>query len=222
MAAKPTKIVDIQAPKDVTAGASSRPLLVTNRPVLNDPMVKGEAAADEKARQPVARTAKTIKPLTAPDLASATPADDKAAPAAAEATTAEADKPATPDAANSDASAAPDADTPETLDKPSVEASAPETTEDNEPDFTRDAAAETKAAESKAEAARAARTEELEQLIASGKYFVPIDAVGRRRSRLYALLLTVCALLLAVALLDVALDAGLIKLPISLPHTHFF
>jgi anti-sigma28 factor (negative regulator of flagellin synthesis) len=181
-------------------------------------MVKADdAAADPKAHEPVTRTAKTIKPLTAPDLSAPAAADDKVDPVAASAAV----QPAAPEAEKQ-------ADTPTATEsaKPSKPAApaatAADPAEPEAPDFTRDAAAETKAAESKAEAARVARAEELEQLIASGKYFVPIDAVGRRRSRLYAWLLGFCALLLAVALLDAVLDAGLFKLPVDLPHTHFF
>jgi len=212
MASKPTKIVDIQSPSEVTAGATGRPLVVTSRPVLaHDPMVtpSGDAKSDDKPAEPVTRTAKTIKPLEPSDASRTLVAEDKAASA-----------PSLPPK-----DAAEPADEPVAAPDPAVSpvpVEASETADKADEILPRDAAAESKAAASKAEAAQLAREQELEELIASGKYQVPINAAARRRSRTNTLLLSVCALLLALALLDVVLDMGLIKLPVSLPHTSFF
>ena len=209
MTPKATKIVDIQAPSQVSASASGRPLLVANRPVMaRDPMVTAsdDVVAQNKPAEPITRTAKIIKPLE-PDAASSEPEDqtEMSAPPA-----------------NPTASATNLAEERET--QPSAE-TAPvpvDDKDDGEPEVARDAAAEAAATESKAEEARMARDAELERLVASGKYFVPINAVQRKRSRTYVLLLCASALLFGVVLLDVILDMGLVKLPLSLPHTNFF
>lgn len=86
----------------------------------------------------------------------------------------------------------------------------------------RDSEAEQRAVSAEEEAARQAREQQLETLITSGKYAVPINAVQRKRSRLFVTVASIIALLLALAVLDVLLDTGLVKLPVNLPHTHFF
>jgi hypothetical protein len=210
MATKPTKIVDIQPPKDVAAEASGRPLVVTNRPVLTDPMVKSDAdAGSDVAAVPMARTGKTIKPLDSVEDTS-------------EKETSLASEPGSPSGAPKTEPAAAEAPSESEV-APSAETPAPTDIEDTKgdgPDLTRDAEAEATAAETKAEEARLAREEELEGLIASGKYFVPINAAARKRTRIYVVLFLVCAVLAAVVLLDLALDMGVIKS--SLPHTNFF
>jgi hypothetical protein len=86
----------------------------------------------------------------------------------------------------------------------------------------RDSEAEISAAETAALEAKVAREQELEQLIASGKYNVPINAVRRKRSRAYVLVLCLLALVLAAALVDIALDTGILSLDVNIPHTDFF
>ncbi len=69
-AKKPTKSMDIQKPGETAPDTSGRPILVTNRPMLQDPMmVSDQAPAAEKSAedapapaQPMASSAKTIEP----------------------------------------------------------------------------------------------------------------------------------------------------------------
>ncbi len=91
--------------------------------------------------------------------------------------------------------------------------SAPEAAEDGTKTETEQADAD-----AEAEAAKAAREAELEKLIESGKYAVPINAVQRKRSRMYVTLLCLLALVLAAVLLD----AGVLKIHGIKPLTHFF
>jgi hypothetical protein len=74
------------------------------------------------------------------------------------------------------------------------------------------------------EAAAAAekREKELEEFIDSHQFFVPINAVARKRSVKHSALLTFLVLLLALVLVDLMLDSGLIFLVQRIPHTHFF
>ena len=69
------------------------------------------------------------------------------------------------------------------------------------------------------EAAINARKEELERLIASGTYAVPINTVKRRQMRL--VLLFLAGLLVVLIALDLLADMGTITLPFGLPHTTF-
>jgi hypothetical protein len=82
-----------------------------------------------------------------------------------------------------------------------------------------DASAEAK--EARELAAEEARKHELEQLIATGKYAVPINAVQRKRSHIFVAGMCLLAVALAVVLVDVVLDVGLVKASF-IPHTSFF
>jgi len=130
-------------------------------------------------------------------------------------------------------------DTPETAETAGTlqaEASTPEAKPDAEPDMAEtptattpeatetdlDPEATATAEEAAAVEAKLKRETELESIIESGKYAVPINAVQRKRSHVATLLLCVLAIVLLVALLDVAADVGIVKLPSSVPHTHFF
>lgn len=74
-----------------------------------------------------------------------------------------------------------------------------------------------------AEAAAAAKRErELESLIDSKQFNVPINAVAQKREVKHSALLTVAVLLLGLILIDLMLDSGVIFLAEKIPHTHFF
>ena len=190
------KIVDVKRPEKVTPSASSRPIIVSSRPVLaTDPMMiqkpEGEAPAEAV---PITRTAKTIKPVS-DDMQA--PEESKE-PAGAEEAAAQ-DAPASPEEPQETAEV-------EAEDTPAV----------------RDSEAATSAAEAEADAAKQAREAELESLILSGKYAVPINAVSRKRTRMHVIFFSVLAVILALLLIDVLLDAGVVSAPDSVPHTHFF
>lgn len=68
----------------------------------------------------------------------------------------------------------------------------------------------------------AKREKEIQDIISSRQYFVPVDAVARRRSDKVSLGLTLLILLLSIALVDLLLDTGAILLLQKVPHTHFF
>ncbi|HSX30548.1 MAG TPA: hypothetical protein VLE99_01395 [Candidatus Saccharimonadales bacterium] len=275
-----SKIDDVKRPGKATPSASSRPIVVSNRPVLaSDPMMVATDAtgSKESALQPMTRTAKTIQPLdtaltaaaarkaaeqplTPSDLASA---NDKSAGDTStaikiidnsgtdqplvdtSAAVAETAPPETPELTAKPA-AEPVAIIEEPKAKPNPDATPPEPTtaqnaETTDPSETtplpattapsaaiessdqvkRDQEAELTAEQIAAAEAETARNQELEALVASRKYNAPINARQRKRSRLHVLLLCLLALALAAVLLDAALDAGLVSLPVSVPHTHF-
>jgi archaellum component FlaD/FlaE len=62
----------------------------------------------------------------------------------------------------------------------------------------------------------------IQQLVDSKQYFLPINAVEKRRTKRVVVLGIVLSIILALAWVDVALDAGLIHIAGVKPVTHFF
>lgn len=73
-----------------------------------------------------------------------------------------------------------------------------------------------------AAAAATKREKELETLIDSRQFYVPINAVAQKRSIKHSVMMTVIVFLLAIVLIDLMLDTGVIFLAEKIPHTHFF
>ncbi|HET6924810.1 MAG TPA: hypothetical protein VFH39_03205 [Candidatus Saccharimonadales bacterium] len=283
---KSSKVFDVAKPGKSAPSSSAKPIIITNRPVLKDPMVTDDdTSADEERPAETRTTTKTrvqIKPIhdltaeTADDqpetAAPETPATTEAeAPSAPDLPAAKASKPKPPkpvaEKAEAKTGAQPrivtgttDAEPkatakPETSAESAVEAKEPATapaapapeSESEAPDAAatapakepeateepKDTAAAAAPAESPAEsdpsgdvvaatgdnAAELAakreqeRAEELEKLALSRKYYLPINQTGRRHARHMAWLGVFVIILLALAWADVALDAGLIKIP---------
>lgn len=225
------KIIDISAPDQTAPDPTSRPVVVTNRPVLaSDPMMVEDKASEAESTMltapVVSRQAKTITPLDAEDVVEKTEtqeadahetepeaaADEKTEPTepAKEETDAKPPK-AEPRPEDKEPEAAAEAHEEEPKSEPAAE---PEPTEE-------EIKAHHDATDAKEEEVDTARQNELERLIASGKYFVPINAVQRKRARIIAIVLSVIALLLAIALFDLALDSNALSVP-GVPHTNFF
>jgi hypothetical protein len=204
--AKPTKIADIKGPNKVLPSATARPIIVGNGPALtNDPMMTpgGPEKKDEAPTETLSHTAKVLVPVsTSPSQQAPETVETSEKP---EALPTESD--------SSEPTPGTESDAAET---PTVAIKEESTEEDLDPEATK-TAAEAAVAEAKTK-----REAELEAIIESGKYAVPINAVQRKRSRITTILLCVLAVVLLVALLDVVADVGVIKLPSSVPHTHFF
>jgi hypothetical protein len=62
----------------------------------------------------------------------------------------------------------------------------------------------------------------IQKLVDSKKYFLPINAVEKRRSKRFVAVGVLLSLLLLAAWADIAADAGLISVPGVKPVTHFF
>ncbi len=268
--AKSSKVFDVAKPgKLPTVDATARPVIVTNRTIMRDPMMAGPSDDTPPSAPPIAQTSKIIiKPLDGETDATS---DEKPAPAkkasadeAAEAVAVKritlapvasglkikeepASAPGIPDATEVAAAADAPSDT--------VEPSAIQTTEQSKPSpsglvsvFNTDAnetrsqksvsrdlsageaqsedpapAAGTQQAKPTVAAEEALKQqEELEALIADETYFLPLDAVERRRSRMSSIAGLILILLLAAVLLNLLLDAGTISLPGIRPLTDFF
>ncbi len=216
IAPKSPKIDDVKRPEKITPPATARPIIVTNHPTMaNDPMMAPTAVEEKPADAPgetLNHTGKIIAPLDSSpkDAAEQPAADPVQTPPEAEQTQAEAkaeEKPAQPKPS------APAHE--EASDLPTEDAS-------GDTDSKRDPDAAQTAEEAAAAEAKAKRDAELEALIDSGKYAVPINAVQRHRSQVNTLVLCVLALVLLLALVDAVADIGLVTVPSSAPHTHFF
>lgn len=68
----------------------------------------------------------------------------------------------------------------------------------------------------------AKRDAELQALVDSKRYFLPIDAVEQQQTKQFIIIGVVVSLVLVLIWLDLALDAGLIKLGGLKALTHFF
>jgi len=260
---KPAKlnkpIEDVSRPGKTAPASTSKPVIITNRPVIKDPMVvedQAEAPADEATPIKVSRPAGGIvlKPLSAPEL----PVEKKVA---AKAETDEAPvapaEPSTPEPALTETAAAPSPETASSSvdepspasDKPAELTPAADTLAATEPpaDETTDSksATETPAAtdslvepekgddqtspvdaklkeEAAAAEAKAKRDAELEKLVEDKTYYLPVNAVEKRRTKRVVIAGILLSLLLAAAWVDIALDAGLIKINGLKAITHFF
>jgi hypothetical protein len=234
---------DVKRPGGAVPSATSRPLVVANRAVLtNDPMVLAsvsQGSVDTKLVPPAARDARIIEPLNVADSAvtSETNAPDteqqpkgdepvvdtSVLPPQPTVDTDTLDQSAskqTEPAQTVPAEVTPSGTADEQTSQPAVQP--PTGTFSARSKTERDPEAELSAEEIAKAEAQAKRDLELEQLIASGTYHVPINAVQRRRSRLRALLFSCIAVVAVVVIADIMLDAGVVKAPGHIPHTHFF
>lgn len=73
-----------------------------------------------------------------------------------------------------------------------------------------------------AQKAKQAYDQKVNTLIEHKTYFLEIGTITKRRNVLYAWIGVAICVVLIIAWLDVALDAGIINNSFHLPHTHFF
>ncbi len=234
------QIIDVTGPNQTAPSPTGRPVVVTNRPVLtNDPMMVDQTAAPETGGLPtapvVSRQARTITPITPgedepsesketvptptdTDIKVLEESDEKADPVE---DTVFPTKPEMPNNKTEEITVQPVSPNPEAKVAPEAAAIAEEESGPHTPPTDEETAAKKSASDQKQIEEDKVRQQELEALIASGKYAVPINAVQRKRSRMTIAALTFVAVILTVALFDAALDSNVVSLP-SVPHTHFF
>lgn len=204
-AKKPAKshkkaITDIDKPGDSKPPATSKPVIVTNRPILKDPMMTSgdsspaDSKTDEEKKELAHSTAPVIKPLDKPQPESEPEKPAEPAKLAEPETPEKEPEPEKPELA------------PKTDDKPA--SAKPANSNKQKPDV------ET-AEQAKREAA-------IQHLIDSKKYELPINAVEKRKSKRFVVMGIVLAILLVLAWGDIAADAGIIHINGVKPVTHFF
>ena len=184
------------------------------------------ATTDEKGADEPSELSDSISPDPSPEAQVATETEAVETP----------EKPA-----NNDAATVPDNDSVD--DQPKADKPEPETpTKPDQPDQppsdetdgaeskpaeadTGEATSQSKEKAKQAEAEtnqEAQRQAAIDKLADSKKYYLPINAVEKRRSRRFVILGIILSLLLIVAWADIALDAGLIHVNGIKPVTHFF
>jgi hypothetical protein len=228
------KIADVEHPNTSSPSTTSKPVLVTNRPIMQDPMMK--EAADEDTGTPIKVTTGSTKiklqPLTAPVVKNIkSPAEDtpekpveaatEKAPAASPEQTEATENPAPETAPGME----PEPAQPKKDDSPP----APEEAEESSPESSDETTsegdgqpAEVANQEAAQQAEEAKHDEGVQKLIDGKQYFLPINAVEKRRTKRVILLGILLVVVLAVAWVDIALDAGLVEIGNVKPMTHFF
>jgi hypothetical protein len=234
MATNPPKITDVSAPGKITPSATSRPIVVGSHSVLtNDPMVIAGAPTNEHEPPTapiVSRTAKTISPVSAdmqpakPLTAETTSEETKQPLLAPDLAPPESDKPETAPAQPPSENSLPEKEESPARPTPAPKEANGESAEStgSEDHIPRDSEAEAAAEATEALATQTKREAELEKIIQAGTYAVPINAVQRKRSRIFVATMCFLAIILLILLIDAVLDAGLFKLPWAVPHTHLF
>lgn len=241
--AEPSKVMDITHPSNIQPSTTSRPVIVSNRPMIpEDPMInqaalsaidieKPAGAPNDAAGVPlpsapeVGRKGKTIVPtVEAGEKNVAVTADDGK-------NTAD-EIPLVPSTDSTDASELPDEGatakdsaptflTPKDNEMSEKSMPLPVSDKDSKSSFsnlsdTTELGQEDE--ESKAKSKDDKRQEELEELIAAGTYRVPIGQVAKRRGRVvFGIVLIVLLLFIAA---DLSLDMGLFTVA-GVPHTNF-
>lgn len=206
---------DVEQPGKSAPAATSKPVIVTHRPIMKDPMmVEDDESTGNAPKEDLAHAiGPKLQPLSKPEEPEAGPKTNKEEPAAE------------PDSSESET--AKPAVEPEK--KPENEPEAPEPDE-GEPDEdrvpeSRPAGQDSAEPKQKAEADAARKKEQaiaVEKLIMSGKYRLPINSVEKRKTKRFVALGILLAIILVLVWADIALDAGLIKAGGVKPVTHFF
>jgi hypothetical protein len=206
-------IIDVSHPGQSAPADNSKSVIVSSRPILKDPMM-----VDEDAPQAIDPTEDSLakvsnksgaQPLTAPVLEAKEPDENETVAPTEDAEAA--DEPAKPaEPLESSESPTPPAETEDKSDEANTEEAATPPNEDK---------TKLPKAETDQEIQRQAA---VNKLIDDKKYYLPINTVEKRRSRRFVLIGIILSLLLALAWVDIALDAGLIQLNNVKPVTHFF
>lgn len=196
------------------------------------PLAESEPAKDSKAKKDKAPELNEEKPGAAPELKDE---DDKktiavlAEEAAVKKEEAADEKPT--EEPSTESPAIPEAEgeekKPEIVEQPPKDSSEESTAEkqDDKADIGTDEKATTQSvteADAEELAAQEKHDAEIQKLIDSRTYVLPIKTVEQRRSKKVVIFGVVFSLLLVIAWVDIALDAGLIEISGIRPVTHFF
>lgn len=192
---KDTKVFDVAKPGTSAPSTNSRPVIVTNRPVLKDPMVVTEATETSEAI--TGETPASSSSVVAPSMARMKI------------------EPITKEPAKSGDEA------PQQAAETTPEITETESSEDEISDAPNNAKPSAKD-EEQAALKEAERAAEIDRLAISHKYYLPINQLERRRNRHYAIAGIVLIIILGLAWADISLDAGIVSIPGVKAPTHFF
>ena len=194
---------DVQKPGRSAPSVTSKPIIVTNRPILKDPMmVSGASRAEEADKKNLAHVSEPrLEPIDEKPAETETPKSAKPEVVAPDKEPREADPTAKAE--------------PESP----VEKTVPE---NQKADSGIDAKPDKKDDKGVGEQAQAVRDAAVQELIESRRYELPINAVEKRKAKHFVILGILLAVILALVWADIALDAGLIRIDGVKPVTHFF
>ncbi len=189
------KTMDVSKPGKVLPDASARPVIITHRPMVQDPMVKSDDTNDAPAQSsdnniPISSGAhgnKVIKPVSE----SLEAAEEKKSDSDPESESPVADQDKDTESDNSAEAAIVEAVADQA--QPGVNKKDGHQTEEDK-----------------------AKAEHLQKLVATKTYFLPIGQVARRRNR-RAVIIFLSVLLLTAAGGYAAVDSGIIKTNVKLP-----
>jgi hypothetical protein len=224
------KVNDVSKP---SATATSRPIIVTHSPVMRDSTLvndgpKGDPELEPDKSAPLMATHElTIEPSAEAEQAIKTEQQASVEPEVSTKTDAVPIKvsvqKATPKTEVEESEAKPETEQPKTEEsEPAPTNEEPkETTEEPAEKSQVDQDAELQKQELAAQEAKAIHDAQIDQLVDEEKYFLPLNRIEKRRQH-FVIIGAIIAIILAVAWLDVVLDAGLVSNTYHLPHTTFF
>ena len=232
------QVFDVAKPNKSRPSNTARPVIITNRPILQDPMVNAVPSNDEPTGAPPLviklPTKINIAPLSnsteltvgSEPVAAKNSADDSAVSTMPDATSPiseHLEKTRVEAAANSEAQESPatEATTPDLPAKDSVELGLKSGTAPIA-DTPKDGAQVTDKDLSDQEDVANEVDENIQNLVAEKRYFLPINTQEKQRTKHFIILGVTLILLLAAIWVDIALDAGLIHLDGVKPLTHLF
>ena len=206
---KTNKTMDISKPGKTTPDTSSRPVLITHRPMVQDPMVKDNTApsdiSDKKEEGSVVHGEKTIEPVTSQLVEDAESSE----------VSSEIDEIKEPEVLDS---------IDDAKNNISVTNARPEKSETDSEQAEEEAivgavadqATEDKRKDNKESDSEKAKQANIQKLIDDKTFFVKVGQVSRRRKRRILLAFVVVFAILVGGYL--AVDAGLIKTSAQLPY----
>lgn len=217
------KVIDVSHPGDSEPSATAKPVIVTNRPVLKDPMVVVDESAGKEETSKVDAEEKTDTEEHKIEVKKAGGIKLKTLEEA------QSEKEEVP--TSSETEEEPKDEAKETS-SPQVEESPTETPEEVKPESSTEVQSSIindngdtikDPDDADKEAAQAAKKEEeLQKLVDTKKYYLPINSVEKRRTHRTIVIGLALSLLLGLAWLNIALDAGLFSLGGVQAVTDFF
>ena len=260
------KIIDVQHPGKTAPSGTSKSVIVTNRPIMKDPMVVDEDGKPEESA-PAATTYKSggeavIKPLSEQDSKESSKADEPEQTDSSETDSSKTVSQLAEEASNKDSKKTDETPPPESKEEakePEIKLPiAEDDKKDEDEDDKKSPIAEEKVGEKKDEKAAdenadsnpeedktdpaksdkdgdpkeieeaeedkelKKRRAEVNKLVESKKYSLPIKTVENRHNRRAVIIGVVVSILLILAWVNIALDAGLISLGGVKAYTNFF
>lgn len=218
---KPTKksqpISDVESPGTTAASPTSKSIIIKNGPIIKDPMVVEESVTEPKAESSknVVKAGGSSKIKLQP-----LPTSDIIPSKEPEAT--EDVKTSAPDGAKKDEEKSSETETPEEPAQKSKSEHKTDADTGKESD-TKDKPTNSPAEQDAAEASRKAEHDtNLQKIVDSKTYYLPIDAVKKRKTKRFVILGITLSIFLILVWINIALDAGLINIDGVSPLTHFF